>query len=67
MPQKEYFIEETLRRLESIEDKLDALHEFKAGMIVRVRLTSLIVSGVCGFISMLACGVLTYLITIKIK
>lgn len=61
----EYFIARTDERLLSIENKIDSLTQFKVKMIAETRLTAFIVSGICGFLSMLSCGVITYLVTNK--
>ena len=58
-----YFVRRTDSRLESIEAKIDQFSEFKANLLGSAKVTAIIVSGVCGFISMLVCGILTYLIT----
>jgi hypothetical protein len=62
-----YFIQRTDSRLEAMEAKLDSLAEFRTKSIVEARLVSLIISGICGFVSLIASGVITYLITIKIS
>ena len=61
-----YFISRTDTRLESIESKIDALTEFRVKTISESRLVAFIVSGVCGFISLLASGILCYMITTKL-
>lgn len=62
-----YFIRETNEKLNSIEnkmstmgDKLEDLQRFKSEMMVSSRITSLIVSGICGFLTMLASLLLVY-------
>lgn len=60
-----YFIKRTDERLHSIEGKIDALAHFKAKTIGETRIAAFLVSAVCGFISTLTCGVVTYFITAK--
>lgn len=60
-----HFINETSRRLIRIEEKLEDLTAFKMEMLGNAKTTAIIVSGVCGFISMIFSGVLTYFITTK--
>ncbi len=62
-----YFIKETNERLESLDykmtsmgAKLSDLQKFKAEMIASARLTAFFVSGVCGFITLLATVFLVY-------
>ncbi len=57
MPESEllqYFMGETNKRFDSIDEKLDDIHQFKVSLIAQSRLTALIVSGLCGFITLLA-------------
>lgn len=61
------YLESLEERLKRIEEKLDAIQEFKASTIATARLTSLIVSGILGFVSMVSSGILTYVITIKLN
>ncbi len=58
-----YFMTETDRRLGGIEEKLDDLTKFKAEMIATARLTSLMVSGVCGFITLVVTVFVTWAAT----
>ena len=51
-------------RLNRIETKLDSLNEFKVSTIGMARLTSFIVSGILGFLSMVASGIVTYVVTL---
>ena len=60
-----YFATETNRRLIRIEQKLEDLTAFKSEMVGSAKITAIIVSSVCGFISMIASGVITYFITAK--
>lgn len=55
-----YFMEATNGRLDGIEAKLDDLTKFKIEMLATARITSLVVSAVCGFITM----VVTVLVTL---
>lgn len=41
-------------RLEKIETKIDNFSEFKASMIVSTRFVSLVVSAVCGLVTLIA-------------
>lgn len=61
-----HFELETGRRLIKIEERLEDLQEFKIEMLWGSKITAMIVSAVCGFCSMIASGVITYLITTKI-
>lgn len=63
----EHHIEETRRQLDdvkaelkNIRDRLDDLHRFKADLIASSRTVSLIVSAVCGFITLIATTVATF-------
>jgi hypothetical protein len=49
-----YFMTETNDRLERMESRLEDLTKFKLEMIASARLTSLIVSGICGAITLVA-------------
>lgn len=67
-------IEETDRRfecmsvqLDKISDRLEDIHTFKVEMIYTARMVSLIVSSLCGFVTLIATGVITYLLTYRIK
>lgn len=59
----DHFIANTETRLIRIEDKISDLQEFKVEMLWSSKQTALIVSGILGFFSMVASGVLTYFIT----
>ena len=54
-------------RLTRIEDKLDAISEFKAQAIISARFTSVIVSAVLGFVSLVSSSVLAFVITTKLN
>lgn len=49
-----YFIQETNERLAGIERSLLDLQKFKIEMLASARTTSLIVSTVCGFVTLVA-------------
>ena len=55
-----YFMGETNKRFDSIETKLDDLGKFKISLIAQSRLTSLIISALCGFITMAATVAMAY-------
>lgn len=55
-----YFIQETKEKLVSIEDKLEDLQKFKIEMMSSARFTSLVVSSVCGFITLISSLLLVY-------
>lgn len=48
--------------IKNIEEKIDGLHDFKIETIVSARWVSLIVSAVCGLLTMIASGVVKYFI-----
>ena len=50
----ELFIQETNRRLERIENKLEELHSFKIEMLATSRTVSFIVSAISGLITLVA-------------
>lgn len=58
----ELHLQQVYERLTRIEEKLDALQEFKVTSLATVRLASLIVSGVCGLFTMLVTSLVNYLI-----
>lgn len=55
-----YFVEQTNARLIGIETALSDLKAFKAEMLASSRTTAMIVSGICGFLTMIATALLTY-------
>ena len=55
-----YYIQESDKRFDKIDSSLADLHSFKASMVSSARLTSLIVSGICGFLTLLASWALVY-------
>ena len=48
--------------LKSINEKLDAVNEFKISTVITARWVSLIISSVCGLITLVATGVVDYFI-----
>ena len=55
-----YYMLETNVRLSGIEVSLKDLQKFKAEMLVSARITALIVSAACGFLTLLSSIGLTY-------
>lgn len=55
-----YYMDETNRKIAKIETKLDDLTKFKLEMIASARLTALIVSGICGLITLVATVALAF-------
>lgn len=55
-----YFIQETNESLAQIRTDLSDLKKFKAEMVVSARLTSLIVSSICGLLTLISSWVLVY-------
>lgn len=55
-----YFIKETNESLAGIRSQLDDLQKFKVEMMSSARLTSLVVSGICGFITLVSSLLLVY-------
>lgn len=62
-----YFIQETNEKLAAMDekmtdmgDKLSDLQRFKAEMTSSARITSLFVSGICGFITLISTILLVY-------
>lgn len=58
----ELHLEQLYDRLTRIEHKIDSLQEFKITSLATVRLASMVVSGVCGFVTMIVTSLLNYLI-----
>lgn len=58
----ELHLQQVYERLTRIEEKLDALQEFKVTSLATVRLASMVVSGACGFITMIVTSFVNYLI-----
>ena len=59
----ELHLQQLYDRLLRIEEKIDTLQEFKITSLSTVRLASMIVSGVCGFVTMIVTSVISYMIT----
>lgn len=58
----ELHLQQVYERLTRIEEKLDALQEFKITSLATVRLASLVVSSACGFVTMIVTSFVNYLI-----
>jgi uncharacterized membrane protein len=59
----ELHLEQLYERLNRIEEKIDKLQEFKVTSLATVRLASMVVSGVCGLLTMIATSVLNYFLS----
>jgi uncharacterized protein YlxW (UPF0749 family) len=67
-----YHIRDTEKRFEelkdsvqSLEEKLDDVAKFKAEMLVSARWVSLIISAVCGAVTMVTTALVEYFISVK--
>lgn len=60
-------IESIHKRLERIEDKIDALQEFKVSATVSAKWISIAISGALGFLTMVITAVVNYYTVIKAK
>jgi len=58
----DFHLEKLYERLNRIEEKIDKLPEFKVTSLATVRLASLVVSSLCGFVTMLITSIVNYLI-----
>ena len=58
----ELHLKQVYERLTRIEHKLDALQEFKVTSLATVRLASMVVSGLCGLVTMVVTSLVNYLI-----
>jgi len=58
----DFHLEKLYERLNRIEEKIDKLQEFKVTSLATVRLASLVVSSLCGFVTMLITSIVNYLI-----
>lgn len=58
----ELHLQQVYERLTRIEEKLDALQEFKVTSLATVRLASMVVSGACGLVTMIVTSFVNYLI-----
>lgn len=67
MDQDEKNLKDISERLGHIEAKLDDLTTFKIEMVSSSKLISLAISAVCGFLSVIASGVVTYVLTERLK
>lgn len=59
----ELHLEQLYERLNRIEEKIDKLQEFKVTSLATVRLASMVVSGVCGLLTMIATSALNYFLS----
>lgn len=58
----EIHLDQLYQRLNRIEQKIDLLNEFKITSLATVRVASLVVSSVCGLITMVVTSIVNYLI-----
>ena len=58
----ELHLQQVYERLTRIEEKLDALQEFKVTSLATVRLASMVVSGFCGLLTMVVTSIVNYFI-----
>lgn len=58
----ELHLEQLYERLTRIEQKIDSLQEFKITSIATVRMASMVVSGVCGFVTMVVTSLVNYFV-----
>lgn len=58
----DFHLEKLYERLHRIEEKIDKLQEFKVTSLATVRLASLVVSSLCGFVTMVITSLVNYLI-----
>jgi len=56
-------LEQLYERLNRIENKIDQLQEFKVTSLATVRLASLVVSGACGLLTMIATSIVNIFIS----
>ena len=56
----ELHLKQLYLRLSRIEQKIDQLQEFKVTSLATVRIASMVVSGICGLITMIATSALNY-------
>jgi hypothetical protein len=59
----EVHLQQLYERLARIEEKIDTLQEFKIKSLATVRMASLVVSGFCGFVTMVVTSLVNYLVT----
>lgn len=55
-------LEQLYERLNRIEEKIDLLQEFKITSLATVRFASLVVSGLCGLVTMVVTSLVNYLL-----
>lgn len=58
----DFHLEKLYNRLHRIEEKIDKLQEFKVTSLATVRLASLVVSSLCGFVTMVITSLVNYLV-----
>ena len=58
----DFHLEKLYERLHRIEEKIDKLQEFKVTSLATVRLASLVVSSLCGFVTMIITSLVNYFI-----
>lgn len=58
----DFHLEKLYERLHRIEEKIDKLQEFKVTSLATVRLASLVVSSLCGFVTMVITSLVNYLV-----
>jgi hypothetical protein len=58
----DFHLEKLYERLHRIEEKIDKLQEFKVTSLATVRLASLVVSSLCGFVTMIITSIVNYLV-----
>lgn len=58
----ELHLEQLYDRLNRIEHKIDQLQEFKITSLATVRFASLVVSGLCGLVTMVVTSLVNYLL-----
>lgn len=58
----DFHLEKLYERLHRIEEKIDKLQEFKVTSLATVRLASLVVSSLCGFVTMIITSLVNYLV-----
>jgi len=56
----ELHLKQLYLRLSRIEQKIDQLQEFKVTSLATVRIASMVVSGICGLLTMIATSALNY-------
>lgn len=59
--------DEIKESLHEIHDRIDDVQKFKAEMLISSRIVSVIISAVCGFLTMIATTILSYYVQVKLK